>query len=761
MAFLNKIVPFARQSAISLAIQSHVPHANLPGVSNNYFATGPYHLSSSKFDANATWKATSALSLNARLGALSFNNFDEPAYGDNGVPVSSAGGRQGVSYGNVWNGTFSAVYVIKPNFVFDGYFGATVLPTFGEPVGLDTNTGQQFGIPGTNGPTRLYGGWPNFAISNFSTIGNSSSPLSYDDQEYQLQPNFTLTHGPHSIRFGANVSRQIIRHSQPQNASAGNFTINGAGTTVAGGPGANAYNAYADFLLDRFSTGLAERLPYGELVGKTLIYSAFAQDQWLASDRVTVSYGLRWDYFPVGGRDGRGFARYDAANNTVRICGLGTIPHNCGYDTGKLSFSPSLGFSFKATDSLVVRAGVGINRDPYPLAFMRDLVQNFPDDIQSSIVSPNGTVASYTFAQGLPAVAPIDTSSGVVRLPNAYTINSLPDHPKRDYVETWNLSLEKQWKGGFLTEARYVGSRQLQISSVLNQNVGTVGGGTASQPLNILFGRTAATNLITPVGRNQYDALQARLIRQFRSNFSLSVGYTFSKTFAYCCDATAGETVSIQAPGYLNLNRALAFFDRPYILTVSGTGQLPFGKGKTFLHSGIGAAIASGWQVNGIFQSYSGTPFTITSSGNSLNAPGSSQNADQVKKGSYNAGGGWKGATASYVDATCFAPVTAARFGNAGFNSVRGPGINVLNGSIFRRFDVMERAHLEFRGEAFNVTNTPHFANPSNVNISNVAFNADRTVANLNGFGALSAVNARDQEGVDQRYFRLGLRLEF
>ena len=187
LAFLNKIVPFARQSAISLAIQSHVPHANLPGISNNYFATGPYHLSSSKFDANATWKATSSLTLNARLGALSFNNFDEPAYGDNGVPVSSAGGRQGISYGNVWNGTFSAVYVIKPNFVFDGYFGATVLPTFGEPVGLDTNTGQQFGIPGTNGPTRLYGGWPNFAISNFSTIGNSSSPLSYDDQEYQLQ----------------------------------------------------------------------------------------------------------------------------------------------------------------------------------------------------------------------------------------------------------------------------------------------------------------------------------------------------------------------------------------------------------------------------------------------------------------------------------------------------------------------------------------------------------------------------------------------
>jgi len=223
--------------------------------------------------------------LNARIGILDFSNFDAPAYGDNGVPVSSAGGRRGGSYGKVWNGTFSGVYVIKPNFVFDGYFGATVLPTFGHRTTARHSWHKR--------AIAAYGGWPNFSISNFSTVGNSSTPLSYDDQEYQAQPNFTLSHGAHTIRFGANASRQIIRHGQPPNARAGNFTINGAGTTVAGGPGANAYNAYADFLLERFSTGLAERLPYGELVGKTFIYSAFAQDQWIAFKRVTLSYGLR------------------------------------------------------------------------------------------------------------------------------------------------------------------------------------------------------------------------------------------------------------------------------------------------------------------------------------------------------------------------------------------------------------------------------------------------------------------------------------
>ncbi len=408
-----------------------------------------------------------------------------------------------------------------------------------------------------------------------------------------------------------------------------------------------------------------------------------------------------------------------------------------------------------------MRAGAGINRDPYPLAFMRDLVQNYPDDIQSSIVSPNGTVASYNFAQGLPAVPVWIPAPASSTYPTHTQSIPCPISPRRDYVESWNLSLENQWKGGILTEARYVGSRQLQISSVLNLNAGTVGGGTASEPYNVLFGRTAATNLITPVGRNQYDALQSRLSKQFHSNYSLSVGYTFSKTFAYCCDTTAGETVGIQAPGFLGLNRALAGFDRPYILTVSGTAQLPFGKGQAFLHQGIGSVLAGGWRLNGVFESYSGTPFTISASGTSLNAPGSSQNADRVRGGSCNFGGGWKGATSPYVDATCFAPVTAARFGTAGFNSVRGPGVNVLNASIFRRFPIYESVHLEFRGEAFNVSNTPHFANPSNTNISNVTFNPDHTVANLNGFGLLTSNNSRDQEGVDQRYFRLGARLEF
>jgi hypothetical protein len=222
----------------------------------------------------------------------------------------------------------------------------------------------------------------------------------------------------------------------------------------------------------------------------------------------------------------------------------------------------------------------------------------------------------------------------------------------------------------------------------------------------------------------------------------------------------AGETFPINAPGHLKLNRALAVFDRTYEFTANGTAKLPFGKNQRFLNTGIPAAIAGGWQFSSILAMYSGTPFTITASGSSLNSPGSSQMADRVKGGAC-IQGGYRGPSASYVDATCYAAVTTARFGNAGQNSVRGPGVKDLNSTLDRTFTIREGLNLAFRVEVFNLTNTPHFNNPGNTNISSVTFNPDHSVASLGGFGALSSNNARDQEGVDQRFFRIGARINF
>jgi len=104
--------------------------------------------------------------------------------------------------------------------------------------------------------------------------------------------------------------------------------------------------------------------------------------------------------------------------------------------------------------------------------------------------------------------------------------------------------------------------------------------------------------------------------------------------------------------------------------------------------------------------------------------------------------------------------VTGARFGTSGYNSLRGPGTKNLDFSIYRTFRITERVSAQFRAEAFNLTNTPHFSNPS-ANVSNLQLNPDGSVRNLGGFTTISSTSGIGREGIDERVFRFGLRVAF
>jgi len=174
-------------------------------------------------------------------------------------------------------------------------------------------------------------------------------------------------------------------------------------------------------------------------------------------------------------------------------------------------------------------------------------------------------------------------------------------------------------------------------------------------------------------------------------------------------------------------------------------------------NSGVASHIAGGWQINGFFTARSGTPFTVTASNASLNAgTGTNQTADQVKDtveiNGFSRGG-------AYFDPTAFRPVTEVRFGSAGYNTLRGPGVANLDMSLFRTFAWGRSMTMQLRVEALNVTNTPHFANPAS-NVANLQLNPDGTVRNLNGFGVITSTNRLGRQ-YDEREWRIGLRLAF
>jgi hypothetical protein len=336
-------------------------------------------------------------------------------------------------------------------------------------------------------------------------------------------------------------------------------------------------------------------------------------------------------------------------------------------------------------------------------------------------------------------------------------VNSVGERFDRGYVQSWNFSLQKELGHGFVAQAAYVATRQIRHLGYLDLNAGQIPGtGINGQPFNVLFGRRVRTAEFGPVGTSKYDSMQLTLERRFRGGYQLQTAYTWSKAMGICGINNSDNSPCIQALDFQNLARSLQSIDRPHNLQISGIAELPFGRGKRWANSGgFVSKVTGGWQVNALFSSFTGTPFTVTSSGASLNMPGNTQRADLV--GTVRKLGG-AGPGQAFYDWTAFAPVIEPRFGTLGYNTLRGPGHVNLDLGLFRRFQITEGLRLEFRAEAFNATNTPHFANPSN-NISNLRLGPDGSFQS--GVFEITGVNAIGREGIDERVFRLGLRFQF
>ena len=314
-----------------------------------------------------------------------------------------------------------------------------------------------------------------------------------------------------------------------------------------------------------------------------------------------------------------------------------------------------------------------------------------------------------------------------------------------------------QWN--FTGQAGYVATRSTRQLGYLDVNAGQViGAGTASQPLRQRFGRTATTTLVTPFGTSQYNSLQATLQRRFSRGVQVEANYTWSKTINHNTNSDSGPNF-VQALSYFGMNRVVADYDRTQMFHINNIWDLPLGKGHRWAASGPLAQVLGGWQMNQLWSFYTGSPFPVTASGTSLNMPGASQRADQVKPTVGKIGGTGRGL--SFFDPFAFASVTAPRFGTAGYRALRGPGIINWDFGVRRNFQIRERLQMQFRMEAFNFTNTPHFGNPG-TNVSNMDLNpVTGEIVRLNGYTEITGVTNLARDGIDERQFRLGLRFSF
>lgn len=747
-AFANNIIPDNRISRVARQIIEWLPMPTTSATSSNYFASGVADFNRHSSDVKVNWNPSGRFTMFARTSVLKFSGWTPTPFGraSGGAipPELSEGPVQGLNRSI----SVGITYTLTPTLLLDGTIGFNhVTPEalhalWGENIGLD-----DLQLPGTNDPNDItYSGMPQFRISGYSTYGNpgAARPQRWHDNQRRYNANISWMKGSHGFRFGFDLSHEHMNHWQIEGGGGprGDFNYSGGQTGIRNGPATNQFNAFAAFLLGLPSSvgkAVAPELP---LTTRAWRQGFYARDQWQATRDLTLTLGVRAEYYPVVTRKNRGVELYDVTTNKVRIGGVGSVPLDVG-TSERVHFAPRFGAAYRIGDKWVVRSGFGVTTDPFSLA--RLFRTNYPSLVVMDIVAPNTFQFVRRTEDGIPPVPIPALGNGIIDIPGNVAATAMQEEFNRGYTQSYNVTVQRELKWGFSAQAGYVGSRTIRPLLTMELNYALPGGGNAGRILNQKFGRTAGTTLQLPYedGTGRYDSLQATLNRRFSGGFSLQTSYTFSKSISWA--------TSWMDPSQFHRNRTLSSFDRPHNLQIGWVAELPFGDGKPFGSQGLAKLLLGGWQLNGIFSSYSGTPFTVSSSGTSLNAPGNTQTADQVLPEVKILGG--TGPGQSYFDPLAFRSVTDVRYGNSGLNILRGPGVVNLDLGLFREFLVRD-LRIQFRAEAFNATNTPHFNNPGN-NVSNMRLNADGTVNSLGGYTEITSAKA------DERQVRLGVRVAF
>jgi hypothetical protein len=748
--FLNDTIPstsIASAAKLMIALMPTQPNVTTPTLSNNYFAVGAGEYTRDNVDTKIDWNPSANSTVFGRYGFQKTNLFDPQALGKAGGQAID-GGQPGTAPSLIQSIGIGGTYTFRSNLLLDANVGFLRQGMGAKNVDIGTNYGLTYlNIPGTNGPDALDGGYPAFKFSTgISSLGNpnNSNPFHFWDEEYTTAANLSWNKGRHSTRYGMEFQHSAINHFQPQNTVGprGGFTFSGGLTALNGGTAANAYNCWADFLLGLPYQVQKDTQNLNPATIRENIWAFYARDQWQVNQKLTFTYGIRYEYYPIATRDHTGLDILNPTNGTLYVGGVGGVPENAGVSVGHGDFGPRIGLAYRFDRKTVVRAGFGLSINPDSF---RNVLTSYPAVLSQNYTGNTTYLSPYTLAQGIPAITPPNLSSGSIYFgktgSTGGTLSSttLPLNYHRGYYESYNLAVERELPSSVTLNATYVGTLIIREVPGININAAPPGGGTPGEPLNVAFGISASQTSEIPDGTGHYNALQTQVKRRFAGDSNVGITYTYSRSINdYGDNSDGSSSLLVNYQPFFYRNKGVAGFDRTHNFQLFGNYALPFGKGRAFATNGVAGYILGGWGLSGSLSRMSGIPINVTGSASSLNAPGNTQFADQLVKKVPILGGHDKFhpyfSTAAFAD-----PTGPARFGTAGKNSIRGPGFFNLAMSASRTFPINERFSLLFRCEAFNVTNTPSFSNPSSSVSTQTSFGLVSSTSNPNRELRLSA----------------------
>ena len=607
---------------------------------------------------------------------------------------------------------------------------------------------------------------PRFDIQDFNSVGpNNGSTYQSNNVSYTLVGNVSKISGKHSMKFGAEWRTFGLGFAQ-FGSSPGNFSFTRGMTQGPDPRVAGNGIGLASFLLGTGTSGAAtHRIKPADL---SRYYAIYAQDEYKLNSKLTFNYGLRYEI------EGSNTERYDQqtimdpyAKNPLSdktgldlrgvylFSGDDQTAGRRGIRAAEHKFNPRLGIAYQINEKTVIRTGYGVFYGVPKFAATdrwtgAPYASTTPWNATLDGINPTNFLKN-PFPQGyvLPVGRSLGTMSGV-----GFGLNSAwASEMKTPYNQQWNFSLQRHITANMMIELSYAGNKgthnelaqgdlgQLRpeqltpannlLTLVPNPFFGLIDpasplGAATVQRGRLLRGQYAAFTSVGPGspawGNSSYHGMQARFERRFGGGASMGVAYTWSKSMADSSDGIWNDGQGTLRNWHCRAcEKSLSSYDIPHRLVVNFNYELPFGKGQKYgaNMNGVLNGILGGWQTNGVFTINSGQPLIFSQTTNNSFSFGGYQRPDAV-------GGDARISERSidrWYDTTQFKVARDYTFGNLARThpNLRSDFTRGLDFSMFKTAKIMERVSLQFRAEAFNLTNTPIFGAPNN-NVESPAF---------------------------------------
>jgi hypothetical protein len=594
---------------------------------------------------------------------------------------------------------------------------------------------------------------PNFIVGqlNFGGAGpyNATGPggiAQSRDNVYQAWDVFAWQKGRHSLRLGGEFDAfQYVRFEYADPLGSLTFT-NGYTNATGAAPkaGDKSGDALASALLGLPQTAVRTLGP-NRIDGRQKNYAAFVQDDFRVSSTFTLNLGVRYEVSPPLHDIRHQLSSIDFSTTPspqtifatgqqgvysplLFVCGRGGYPDGCAATNWK-NFSPRVGAAWALGAKTVIRAGGGIYFGTQDDNTLLKLAQTLPTTYNQTL-----TLNAY-----IPSASIGNVFSTAVVGSASIQAAAIDSRQGTPYSPQWSLNVQRELATNTVLEVGYLGTDGIHMEQNVQVN-NSMPGTVAKRPY---FGLTLApsvqsalafpaTATVVPVttinyfphsAHSNYHALLTRLEHKFNAGFSLLSSFTYSKAltnapqYRNAGGITGNENSPPQNSFNLAADRGPAYFNAKLRWVTTAQYELPFGKGKTMLSRGMGAAVLGGWQISGTLQAQTGFPYTINYKGDPINIGGGSGGILVRPNYVTDASGNNvdpnlspdQRSTARYFNTGAFVQPIAS-FGDVGRDTMTGANLINLDATLSRTFRLAERAAVQLRAEFFNLMNHPNYS---------------------------------------------------